>query len=447
MFYFTISACIAELASAIPSTAGVYHWASVTPGKRYGRLIGYYAGYWNYFGWMFGSASASAIVGNLCVQLYGVTHPDYSSKPWHVFMGYIIMLWTGCLFVCYANKLLPHLNIIGIFFIIVGGFITVVVCAAMPGQGGRPGHASNAFVWKDWVADLGYPDGFIFLTGMLNGAYAIGTPDLVCHLAEEIPRPHVNVPKAIGLQMGIGFLSAFTYLVAILYSINDFDALASSAFPIADIYAQATGSAAGTIGLLFLLLVTAVLTSICSNITIGRGLWTLARDQATPFPGFLSKVSPERGMPLNATVACAVLNTLLACLYLGSTTAFSALAGAFVLLTTASYTAAILPNLLTGRRNIRFGPFHMKGWLGFVMNGIACTYMIVFFVIFCFPFYLPTSAKTMNYSALIFGGLTIFVSAWYFLGGKKGYTGPQAIGGKVYEADLIKKVSKVIPKA
>ncbi len=447
IFYFIISACIAELASAIPSTAGVYHWASVTPGKRYGRLNGYLAGYWNYFGWIFGGTSANFIVGNVCVQLYGVTHPDYTSKPWHVFLGYIIMIWGSCFFVCYANKVMPYFNTVGIFFIIAGGFITVVVCAAMPGHGGRPGHASNAFVWKDWVNDLGYPDGFVFLAGMLNGAYAIGTPDLVCHLAEEIPRPHVTVPKALALQMGIGFLSAITYLIAILYAINDYDKLSSSAFPIAEIYVQATGSAAGTIGLLFLLLATAVLTSTCANITMGRGLWTLARDGATPFSGFLSRVSPGLGMPFNATIACAIVNTLLGCIYLGSTTAFSALIGSFVLLTTASYTAAILPNLLTGRRNIRYGPFHMKGWLGFVMNGIACAYMVVFFVIFCFPFYLPTSAKTMNYSSLIFGGLTIFVTAWYFLGGRKGYTGPQAIGGKVYEADLIQKISQVVSRA
>lgn len=379
--------------------------------------------------------------------MYAITHPDYVSKPWHVFLGYVTATWLGCLSVCYANKFMPYINTVGTFFIIVGGFITVVVCAAMPGQGGRPEHASNAFVWKYWVADLGYPNGFVFLGGMLNGAYAIGTPDLVCHLAEEIPQPHVNVPKSIGLQMSIGFVTGIAYLIAIMYSINNLEALSSSAFPIAEIYAQATGSAAGTIGLLFLLLVTAVFTTLCSSITIGRGLWTLARDGATPFSGFLSKISPRHGMPFNATITCGVLNTLLACIYLGSTTAFSALASAFVLLTTASYTAAILPNLLTGRKNIRYGPFHMEGWLGFVMSGIACTYMIVFFVIFCFPYYLPTSGKTMNYSSLIFGGLTIFVTAWYLLGGRKGYTGPLAIGGKVYEADMIKKVSEIVSRA
>jgi choline transport protein len=442
-----VAAWIAELASAIPSTAGVYHWASVTPGKRYGRLSGYFAGYWNYLGWIFGSSSASAIVGNVCVQLYGVTHPDYASKPWHIFMGYIIMSWAACLAVCYANKFMPYLNIIGIFFIVLGGFITIVVCAALPGHGGRPGYASDAFVWRDWKADVGYSDGFVFLAGMLNGAYAVGTPDLAAHLSEEIPRPHVNVPKAIGLAMGAGFLTAFLYLIALLYSIHDFDALSSSAFPIAEIYAQATGSPAGAVGLLFLLLLPSVLTVVGCYITIGRGLWTLARDGATPFSDFLSKVSPARGMPFNATITCAILNTLLGCLYLGSATAFGALVGSFVTLTTASYTAAILPNLLTGRKNIWFGPFFMKGWLGFVMNGVACTYMIVFFIIFCFPYYLPTNAKSMNYSSLIFGGLTIFVTAWYFLGGRKGYKGPQAIGGKVYEADMVKKVSEVASKA
>jgi len=34
------------------------------------------------------------------------------------------------------------------------------------------------------------------------GAFSVGTPDCVSHIAEEIPRPDVNVPKAIAAQMG-----------------------------------------------------------------------------------------------------------------------------------------------------------------------------------------------------------------------------------------------------
>lgn len=41
VFYWIVAASIAELASAIPSSGGVYHWASVTPGKAWGRVVGY----------------------------------------------------------------------------------------------------------------------------------------------------------------------------------------------------------------------------------------------------------------------------------------------------------------------------------------------------------------------------------------------------------------------
>lgn len=63
IFYWIVAASIAELASAIPSAGGVYHWASVTPGKKYGRVVGFFAGYWNWLAWVLGAASISAIAG------------------------------------------------------------------------------------------------------------------------------------------------------------------------------------------------------------------------------------------------------------------------------------------------------------------------------------------------------------------------------------------------
>jgi choline transport protein len=45
IFYSAVAASIAELVSAIPSSAGVYHWASVTPGRRWGRVVGFFAGW------------------------------------------------------------------------------------------------------------------------------------------------------------------------------------------------------------------------------------------------------------------------------------------------------------------------------------------------------------------------------------------------------------------
>jgi hypothetical protein len=53
--------------------------------------------------------------------------------------------------------------------------------------------------------------------------------------------------------------------------------------------------------------------------------------------------------------------------------------------------------------------------------------MIVWFVIYCFPYYLPTNAKTMNYASLLWGGFTILITLWWFVNARKGYKGPPPV--------------------
>lgn len=137
---------------------------------------------------MFGPTSISVILGNIIVAMYGLYHPDYVAQKWHVFVAYLVITWMCVVVVLFANKALPAINNIGLAFILAGLFVTIVVCAVMPGYNGK-GHASNAFVWKDWSADIGYSsNGFVFFMGMLNGAYAVGTPDCISHLAEGTQR-------------------------------------------------------------------------------------------------------------------------------------------------------------------------------------------------------------------------------------------------------------------
>src|SRR5271170_2565180 len=90
----------------------------------------------------------------------------------------------------------------------------------------------------------------------------------------------------------------------------------------------------------------------------------------------------------------------------------------------ASYLAAIAPFLLRGRKGITLGWFKMPQTIGFVVNTVACSFMMVFIVIFCFPFVMPVNAENMNYASLITGGLTIFVAIWWLVI-RKEYVGPQ----------------------
>ncbi|KAI4286704.1 MAG: hypothetical protein L6R35_004043 [Caloplaca aegaea] len=369
------------------------------------------------------------IVGAQTVSMYAAFHPEFVALQWHVFVSFLVITWLSCAIALFANRLLPLFESLGGFFTIAGVFITIVVCAAMPTVKGT-GHASNNFVWSDWVNTTGYSsDGFVFLLGMLNGAFAVGTPDITTHLAEEIPKPSVNIPKAILAQFVIGFTTTLFYIIAIFYGLNDLDTVLEQSnryFPLAAIYRQTTGSGGGTLGLLILSFLPFFIACVGLYLTSSRTLWTLARDNATPFSGFFSQISPRYRNPANAILLCACLTTVLGIIYVGSKTAFQAFVGSFVVLTTLSYLTAILPHLLTGRANITPGWFWMKGAVGYVVNAISCLYIVVFIVIFCFPFGLPVGAPTMNYASLITGGLTLFVAAFY-VWRRKDYAGPQQV--------------------
>ena len=205
LYYIFIAASLSELASSIPSAGGVYHWASITPGPRKGRIVGFFAGSLNFFGWLFDLASIVYIMSELLVQMYALYHPDYTIQPWNTFIALVCITWLCIAATIFFNKYLPYLQHFGLFMVVVGGIVTIIVIASMPKS-----RASNSFVWSDFENQTGWSGGVAFLTGVLNGAFTIGTPDSVTHMAEELPNPKRDLPRAIAAQVGLGALSKLT---------------------------------------------------------------------------------------------------------------------------------------------------------------------------------------------------------------------------------------------
>ncbi|KAJ5241482.1 uncharacterized protein N7469_003073 [Penicillium citrinum] len=424
--YWLVAASIAELASGMPSSSGVYHWATITAG-RYGRICGFFAGWWNCLAWILGAASMSLIMGQQTVSMYALMHPGFAPSTWNYFLAMLLCTWTCCCIVLFMNRFLPMIGNMGLFFILSGVFITIIVCAVMPYVNGQP-YQSDFAVWKNFDNQTSYTQpGFVFVMGMLNGAYSVGTPDCSTHLAEEIPKPSRNIPKAVLAQMAVGFVTGVCYMIAIFYAIQSVeDVSLSSLFPLAEIYRQATGTRSGAVGLLVIAFIPTLITATGCYITAGRTLWTISRDRATPFPNWLGHINNKFQNPFNATLVCGCTVTVLACIYLGSATAFQAFVGCFVQLSSLSYFMAIFPHILSRRASFVPGYFSMPNAIGFVVNSLACIYIIAFVVIFCFPFDTNPTAQDMNYASLMTGGLSIFVALWWFV--RQGsYEGPKNI--------------------
>ncbi|KAI1165678.1 putative amino acid transporter [Nemania serpens] len=425
-WYSFIGLSLAELASSVPTAGGVYHWATIAGGPRWGRMLGFFTGWINFYGWMFDLAALVQITANIVVQLYATYHQDtYVPEAWHVYVAYVAILWLSTVFVILANRYVPLTQTLGMFFVIVGGLITIIVIAAMPKT-----HASNHFVWASFDENnlTGWGGGVAFLLGVLNGAFTIGTPDAITHIAEELPHPKRDLPKAIGLQIGLGFLYAFVFAIALSYAITDISQLQGgiNTYPLAGIYQQATQSAPATFGLLFILFLTSLCCCIGTVLTNSRTYWALARDNAVPFSQFFGRVNESLSCPIEATMFVCIFATGLGAIPLGSSSAFLALTGSFIVLTTVSYAIPFTANMLTGRKYFPPGPFHL-GKLGYVINSTAVLLIALFDIFFFFPYSLPTTVESMNYNSVILVGTVAVSVIWWLVHATRHYPGPRVM--------------------
>ncbi|KAJ0377878.1 hypothetical protein COL26b_003791 [Colletotrichum chrysophilum] len=329
----------------------------------------------NFYGWIFALASLMQISSNVAVSMYAVYHLDtYVSQPYHVFIGYLLILWGSAFFIVFANKYAPHTQHVGTFFVIVGGIVTIIILAAMPKR-----HATNHFVWSSFNENnaTGWSGGVAFLLGVLNGAFTIGTPDSVTHMAEEMGHPRKDLPKAIMLQITLGFV----YITALQGGFNT--------FPLTNIYVQATAGDNGVrnpgaaFGLLFIMLICTLTCCVGLTLTVSRTYWALARDNAVPLSALFGRVNERLSCPVWSTLFVCVLATGIGAIPLGSSTAFLAIAGSFVVLTTISYAIPFAANMLSGRKYFPKGPFHL-GRAGYAVNGLAVLFIVLFDVLFCF---------------------------------------------------------------
>jgi choline transport protein len=187
---------------------------------------------------------------------------------------------------------------------------------------------------------------------------------------------------------------------------------------------------------LVLILLPSLVASLGTLILASRILWTIAREDATPFSKSLSQVHDRWKVPRNSIMTCTTSALILGATYAGSKVAFSAIVGSFVVLSTLSYMCAILAHLLSRRSNIKPGRFWMSGPTGFIVNAVARLYMAAFIVIFCFLFSLSVTAENMNYTFIITGGLTV-ISTLFWFWKRKTYVGPRQVDLNVKAADIV----------
>lgn len=98
-------------------------------------------------------------------------------------------------------------------------------------------------------------------------------------------------------------------------------------------------------------------------------------------------------MPFNAQLCVTAIVAALGCLYLGSSTAFSALLGSAVTVNNLAYIVPVLTNVILGRKTMHHGTFYMGNFWGMIVNVITFCWLTFAIVFFSFPYYKPVTGK------------------------------------------------------
>ena len=91
-------------------------------------------------------------------------------------------------------------------------------------------------------------------------------------------------------------------------------------------------------------------------------------------------------------------------------------------LTTTGRKERILTN--TAGAALTWGPWHIPGVAGVVLNGFACAFLFTTWFFTFWPAFSPVTPENMNYNCVLWGGVIVISIVYYVVQGRKEYEGP-----------------------
>ncbi|KAI4242014.1 MAG: hypothetical protein L6R40_004241 [Gallowayella cf. fulva] len=422
-FTLLVGASMAEILSSIPTSGGPYFWAYMLAPQQHAPFFAWITGWFNLIGQIAVTTGINFGLANL------ISTTAYVSNGYHGTAGKTLGILAVILISHVAVNLLSigrlrYMIYTSIFLNTVGVFCLIVSVVAK-----APKHQSAAFVFSkffDGTSVDGEAEGwsvraspaYVAATGVLMSQYTILGYDASAHLCEETRKAVRDAP--IGLLSAIvsSAVIGFFVIVAMLFSIQDFDAVRASPLPVLQILTDTCGKGGGLVLMVLIMLCIwhCGLFSLTSN---SRMMFAFARDGGIPHR--LHIIDTRFKSPIRTVIFGAACSFLLALPVLGSGVAFS---GTTSIATIGLYISYVIPIAMTIAypRNFKRGPFKL-GAASKPVAYIACLWVAFITVAFCLPTVNPVVSQNFNYTAVALGIVGIFAFGSWFLWAHKWFTG------------------------
>ncbi|KAK4550656.1 hypothetical protein LTR36_000235 [Oleoguttula mirabilis] len=420
----SIAASLAEICAVYPTAGGVYYWSAMMATKKWAKLASWVTGWLNLVGNWTVTLSINFGGAQLILSAISLWNEDWAPKAWHTVLCFWAVMLICFLINAFGARYLDLINKVCIYWTAASVVIILITVLSM-----APTKRSGEFVFAHYDASAsGWPSGWAFFVGLLQAAYTLTGYGLVASMCEEVQNPAREVPKAMVISVAAAGVTGVIYLIPILFVLPDVQYLldAPGGQPIGLVFKQATGSAGGGFGLLFLILGIMLFAGTGALTAASRCTYAFARDGAIPGSRWFGTTNERLGIPLWGLVLSTVVDCLLGLIYFGSTAAFNSFTGVATICLSCGYGLPILVSVLRGRRMVKHSTFSL-GRFGFVINVVCLCWIVLAIVLFCMPVSLPVSPSSMNYASVVFAGFAAMSIGWYFVRGRKDFTGPPVV--------------------
>ncbi|KAI8270370.1 Swainsonine transporter [Colletotrichum sp. SAR11_239] len=404
---------LAELASAMPHPGGQYIWVHRLAPPKYKRFLSYITAV---ISWLAAVATGSSACLSVPVGICGIItllDPTFEYKRWMGFLGFQL-LNIVTLFGASFEQALPKISKIMLLFSCTTIVVIFITLFAMSKE-----HASAKDFFVTQINVSGWQNGIAFIIGMNGANWSFSCLDVTTHLAEEMPRPSTDIPKALMWTIVVGLVSGLLVVMSVLINVPYLDG-ADDNSALALFY-RITGSQAAAVGLWVPVMITTIGAMWSIQTWQSRLAWTISREAGFPLHRHLSKIAPSPlHTPLWSLVFSASGTAIFGCLYLASDLAFNSLISTGLLLQYISYSIPVVLALMQGRSTFKHGPFWYPK-LGLLANVVMLAWSVVALIFYCFPYYLPALADEMNYASPVLVALGIIILGLWFGYAKRNY--------------------------
>ncbi|KAI0744734.1 APC amino acid permease [Earliella scabrosa] len=425
IFILFVGMSMAELASAAPTSGGLYFWTHSLSSPRWRNLLAWIVGYANTIGSV---ASVASIDWGCAVQITAAasigTNQAYSATNAETFGVYCAVVLSHAVICCLGTRILARLQTL---YVVLNIMLCLAVIIALPAATPKEFRNTASYALGNFTNVSGWSDGYAFILSFLSPLWTICSFDSSVHISEEASNAATAVPWAIVYAIGIAGILGWAINMALAFCMGtDLDALMNNPIgqPMAEIFFNSFGQK-GTLAIWAIVVIVQYMMGSSMVLAASRQSFAFSRDGALPFSKYLYRMNSYTGTPVNTVWFTAIFSILLGLLAFAGDAAINAI---FAMSITALYVAYAIPIAarFLGSNDFTPGPFNLGRFSG-PCAAISILWMAFMGTVFLFPTSPGPAVADMNYTVVVLGGVLVLSLIWYYFpkyGGVHWFTGP-----------------------